>query len=124
MNEVFLLLFIIIAGTSGELCVARAMRQGGEIADFRPSAVLRAFSDAFRLRWLWLGVALLIAYVLALLAMLSVENVSVVVPMTALGYVVGAVGGKCFLGERVGARRWTGVLLICAGTALVVAGRR
>jgi drug/metabolite transporter (DMT)-like permease len=59
-----------------------------------------------------------------LLTMLSVENVSVVVPMTALGYVVGALGGKFFLGERVETRRWLGVLLVCAGVALVVAGRR
>jgi hypothetical protein len=66
MSEVLLLLIIITAGTSGELCVARAMRHAGEITDFRPSAVLRVFGDALRLGWLWLGVALLIAYFLAL----------------------------------------------------------
>lgn len=60
----------------------------------------------------------------ALLAMLSVENVSFVIPMTALSYVVGAMGGAFFLGERVGPARWMGVLIVCAGVALVFAGRR
>jgi drug/metabolite transporter (DMT)-like permease len=124
MSEALLLLLIVTAGTSGELCVARAMRHAGEITDFRPAAVLRALGRALRLGWLWLGFALLVAYFVCLLAMLSIENVSFVVPMTALGYVVGALGGKFFLGERVEAGRWIGVLLVCAGTALVVAGRR
>ncbi len=124
MNEAVFIFLIVATGTGGELCVARAMRQTGEVTDFRPSAVLRALGVALRLRWLWLGLALLAAYFMTLLAMLSFENVSFVIPMTALGYVVGALGGKFFLGERVETGRWMGVLLVCAGVALVVAGRR
>jgi drug/metabolite transporter (DMT)-like permease len=124
VNEVVFVVLIVATGTGGELCVARAMRQTGEVTDFRPSAVLRALGAALRLRWLWLGLALLAAYFVTLLAILSFENVSFVIPMTALGYVVGALGGKFFLGERVETRRWLGVLLVCAGVALVVAGRR
>jgi drug/metabolite transporter (DMT)-like permease len=124
VNEVVFVLLIVATGTGGELCVARAMKQTGEVTDFRPSAVLRALGVALGLRWLWLGLALLAAYFVTLLAMLSFENVSFVIPMTALGYVVGALGGKFFLGERVETGRWMGVLLVCAGVALVVAGRR
>jgi len=124
VNEAVFIFLIVATGTGGELCVARAMRQTGEVTDFRPSAVLRALGVALRLRWLWLGLALLAAYFMTLLAMLSFENVSFVIPMTALGYVVGALGGKFFLGERVETGRWMGVLLVCAGVALVVAGRR
>jgi drug/metabolite transporter (DMT)-like permease len=124
VNEVVLVFLIVATGTGGELCVARAMRQAGEVTDFRPSAVLRALGVALRLRWLWLGLALLAAYFVTLLAMLSFENVSFVIPVTALGYVVGALGGRFFLGERVETARWLGVLLVCAGVALVVAGRR
>jgi drug/metabolite transporter (DMT)-like permease len=60
----------------------------------------------------------------ALLAVLSMENVSLVVPATALSYAAGALGGKFFLGEQVTRKRWTGVLLVCIGVALVVIGRR
>jgi drug/metabolite transporter (DMT)-like permease len=47
-----------------------------------------------------------------------------VVPVTALSYAGGALGGKFFLGERVTRRRWAGVLLVCVGVALVIMGRR
>jgi drug/metabolite transporter (DMT)-like permease len=124
VKDVVFVFLIVATGTGGELCVARAMREVGEVTDFRPSAVLRALGVALRVRWLWLGLALLAGYFVTLLGMLSFENVSFVIPVTALGYVVGALGGKFFLGERVGAGRWLGVLLVCAGVALVVAGRR
>jgi drug/metabolite transporter (DMT)-like permease len=51
------------------------------------------------------------------------ENVSFVVPVSALGYVAGALGGRFFLGERVNWRRWAGILLVCAGVTLVVMGK-
>jgi drug/metabolite transporter (DMT)-like permease len=124
VKDVVFVFLIVATGTGGELCVARAMREVGEVTDFRPSAVMRALGVALRVRWLWLGLALLAGYFVTLLGMLSFENVSFVIPVTALGYVVGALGGKFFLGERVGAGRWLGVLLVCAGVALVVAGRR
>jgi drug/metabolite transporter (DMT)-like permease len=55
---------------------------------------------------------------------LSVENVSFVVPVTALNYAAGALGGKLFLGERVTPRRWAGVLIVCIGVTLVWLGKR
>jgi drug/metabolite transporter (DMT)-like permease len=119
------LIFIITAaGTGGELCVARAMKRVGEVVDFRPSALLHALSAALGIGWLWLGVALIAISFLALLAVLSVENVSFVIPVTALSYVIGALGGAFFLAERVDAQRWFGVLLVCTGVALVFVGSR
>jgi drug/metabolite transporter (DMT)-like permease len=59
----------------------------------------------------------------SLLAVLSIENVSFVVPVTALNYAAGALGGKFFLGERVTRRRWAGVLLVCIGVTLVWFGK-
>ena len=91
------------------------------LAETRPGLTI---GRAFGIGWLWLGIALLTIDLAALLAMLSVENVSFVIPTTALSYVVGALGGAFFLGERVGPARWMGVLIVCAGVALVFAGRR
>jgi drug/metabolite transporter (DMT)-like permease len=123
MTEILLLVVIVASGTSGELCLARAMRGIGEVTDFHPLALLRTMGRALGIGWLWLGIALLTIDLVALLAMLSIENVSFVIPMTALSYVVGAMGGAFFLGERVGRARWMGVLVVCAGVALVFAGR-
>jgi drug/metabolite transporter (DMT)-like permease len=124
VTEVGLIVLITAAGTGGELCVARAMKRVGEVVNFRPSALLHALSGALGIRWLWQGVALMAVSFLALLAVLSVESVSFVIPVTALSYVLGALGGAFFLGERVDQQRWIGVLLVCTGVALVFVGGR
>jgi drug/metabolite transporter (DMT)-like permease len=54
-----------------------------------------------------------------LLALLSWADVSVVVPATALTYVVAALGAKYLLNEKVAPLRWAGVLLVCIGVALI-----
>lgn len=124
MREIIFYFLIVCAGTGGELCVSRAMKTVGEVTDFRPGAVVGVIARALRVPWMWLGVGMMATAFFALLAVLSVENVSMVVPVTALSYAAGALGGKLFLGERVTRRRWAGVLLVCIGVTLVIAGRR
>ena len=124
MKAIFVFYFLImIAGTAGELCVARAMKVVGEIKQFRPAVVIRIVLRAMRVGWMWLGLLFMTVAFFALLGMLSLENVSFVVPATALSYAVGALGGQIFLGERVTLTRWIGVLLVCLGVTLVFIGR-
>ena len=124
MRPAFVCYFLImVAGTAGELCVARAMKTFGEAKQFHPAAIVRTLLRAMQVGWMWLGVLLMTIAFFALLGMLSVENVSFVVPATALSYGVGALGGKLFLGEQVSLTRWLGVLLVCVGVALVFIGR-
>jgi drug/metabolite transporter (DMT)-like permease len=124
MRELILLLFVVCAGTGGELCATRAMKHVGEVTDFRPHAILHAILRALKVPWMWLGLGLMTLAFFSLLAVLSMENVSFVVPVTALSYAAGAFGGALFLGERVSSRRWVGVLLVCLGVTLVWLGKR
>jgi drug/metabolite transporter (DMT)-like permease len=124
VRELIFYVLIICAGTGGELCVSRAMKAVGEVTDFRPAALIRVASRALRVPWMWAGLSLMGTAFFSLLAVLSMENVSLVVPVTALSYAGGALGGKFFLGEKVTRRRWAGVLLVCIGVALVIVGRR
>jgi len=121
--EVLFFSLIVVAGTAGELCISRAMKQLGEVHDFRPAALIKVFMRVARVKWLWIGIGLMTVGFFSLLAILSFENVSFVVPVTALGYVAGALGGRFFLGERVNWRRWAGILLVCIGVTLVVIGK-
>ncbi|MDR3747917.1 MAG: EamA family transporter [Acidobacteriota bacterium] len=124
MREVIFFALIVVAGTSGELCVSRAMKETGEVHDFRPLAILKVVLRAMRVKWTWIGVGLMTIGFFSLLGILSFENVSLVVPVTALSYVVGALGGRFFLGERVNRRRLLGIALVCVGVTLVVLGKR
>ena len=114
---------IVVAGTGGELCVSRAMKHTGEVRDFRPAAIAKVILRALRNRWMWLGVGLMTVAFFSLLAILSIEKVSFVVPVTALSYVAGALGGRFFLGEKISASRWTGIALVCIGVTLVFLGK-
>ena len=123
-NEIILLLLIMVAGTGGELCVARAMQAVGPATDLRPAALIRLIFRALKNGWMWLGFLLMAVGFFSLLEMLSLENVSFVVPVTALSYGFGALGGKVFLREQVTRKRWAGVLLVCLGVGLVLIGQR
>jgi drug/metabolite transporter (DMT)-like permease len=124
MREALLLFLVVASGTGGEICVTRTMKRVGEVTDFRPLAVIRVVLQAMTVPWMWMGISMMGLAFFALLAVLSIENVSFVVPVTALNYAAGALGGKCFLGERVTLRRWAGVLLVCVGVTLVWLGKR
>ena len=123
LESVFLFL-IVAAGTGGELCVSRAMKTVGEVHDFRPAALARFVGRAIRVGWMWMGIAMMTIAFFSLLTMLSMENVSFVVPVTALSYAAGAFGALIFLRERISPQRWIGVLLVCIGVTLVWLSRR
>lgn len=123
LREVVLFCIIILGGPAGEICMSAAMKRIGEVADFRPLALLRVVRRAAAMRLVWVGFSLMALSFFGLLAMLSLENVSFVVPVTALSYAASAPGGRIFLGERITAQRWIGVALVCLGVALVCLGQ-
>jgi len=124
MLEVLFLLIIVVAGTGGELCVSRAMKVVGEVHEFHPAALVRFVLRAVRVGWMWLGIGMMTLAFFSLLAMLSIENVSFVVPVTALSYAAGAFGASLFLHEKISRQRWLGVFVVCVGVTLVWLSRR
>jgi drug/metabolite transporter (DMT)-like permease len=124
VRELFFLFIVVVVGTGGELCVTRAMKVVGEVHDFRPAALLRFVLRAMRVGWMWIGIAMMTLAFFSLLAMLSIESVSFVVPVTALSYAAGAIGALLFLHERISPQRWLGVLIVCIGVTLVWLSKR
>jgi drug/metabolite transporter (DMT)-like permease len=122
MRTALTLLVLVLAGTGGDIAVAHAMKRLGEVQSFAPTAILRFLGRALREGWLWIGIAQLTLAFCALLALLSWEAVSFVIPANALSYVTGAIGGKYFLGERLTPLRWVGIGLVSVGVALVCLG--
>ena len=68
---------------------------------------------------IWLGITFLLFFFIAYLAVLSWADFSFLKPSMAVGYAFVAFLGYRFLGETVSTTRWTGVVLICFGVALV-----
>jgi len=118
MRTASILIFVVVTGTAGEICLTHAMKLLGEVHDFRPRAILAFVLRALRAGWLWFGVLLMTASFFSFLAMLSWFPVSFVIPATSLAYVAGAFGAKIFLGEHLNGTRWAGILLICLGVGM------
>ena len=92
------------------------------ITTFAGSIASIFLAQALRNGWFWAGVPLMALSFYSLLVLLSWQPISFVIPASALSYVVGTLGAKYILREDVSPARWIGVVLVCAGVALVAAG--
>jgi drug/metabolite transporter (DMT)-like permease len=64
------------------------------------------------------GIALLALWTVSRTALMSWADLSYVLPVTAVGYVLTTAAGAWFLGEQVSPMRWAATVLIVAGTIL------
>jgi drug/metabolite transporter (DMT)-like permease len=108
---------VILSNTLGNFFIARGMRGLAVPADSALHMLLALFTP-----WVALGIALLILWLLSRMVLLSWADLSYVLPVTSLGYVANALMGHFFLGEHITLSRWSGTLLIVAGTVLVGMG--
>ena len=118
MRLLIFLLIVVFSSTAGEIAITHGMKKVGGPERLTPREVLAFLGRALGSGWFWLGMPLSAIYFYAMLALLSWAPVSLIVPATALTYVVGTFGAKLLLHERVSPMRWAGVALVCAGVAL------
>jgi drug/metabolite transporter (DMT)-like permease len=106
---------VILANVAGNSALSRGMKgqAGGLLAG--PLGYLEAFLNP----WVVLGICLLILWTLARMALLSWADLTYVLPVTALGYVLTVLSGRLLLAENVSGQRWAGTLMIVAGVCLV-----
>ncbi len=95
--------------------MAWGMKHVPEKMSMDPALYLHAMLNPF----VALGIVALILSLLTRMALLSLADLSYVLPVTAVGYVIAVFLGKVFLHETVTRQRWMGTLLIFAGALLV-----
>jgi uncharacterized membrane protein len=106
---------VVLTSVSGNFSLGWGMRQVGRLVSVSPLAYMRAVLNPF----VALGISLLILWLFSHITLLSWADLSYVVPVTSIGYVLSALAGKLFLHEDISGWRWAGILLIMAGVALV-----
>jgi len=92
------------------IAAAQSFRDG-----FSPLMLVYALQSPF----IWAGIFLLIVYFAGFLSALSWADLSRVLPVTAIGYILDVLTGHYLLGEPVSLVRWTGSVIIVLGVALV-----
>jgi len=106
---------VVLTSVSGNFSLAWGMRQVGRLVSVSPLAYMRAVLNPF----VALGISLLILWLFSHITLLSWADLSYVVPVTSIGYVLSALAGTLFLHEAITRWRWAGILLIVAGVVLV-----
>jgi drug/metabolite transporter (DMT)-like permease len=114
-----LVLASIGCGLGGTYLVRAALVDIGGFTLGSPTAARRLRRLASRRRF-WAGAALLLVVLLVSLDLYGSQELSQVVPLYSLSYVLIALIGQLFLGERVTRQRWLGILAIVAGVVLLL----
>jgi uncharacterized membrane protein len=92
-----------------------------EVGGFRIGASAhRQLQLLLRLGRFWAGGAFVAVVLLVSLDLYSSEDLSKVVPLYSLSYVLVALIGQMFLNERVTPRRWIGILTIVTGVVILL----
>ena len=114
-----LIAIMIVAGPVGNLLIAKGMRQAGQVKLWPAAELLATFTHVFGSLTIWVGIASLIAFIVAYMLALSLADYSFVQPAAALGYGVVAVLGYVFLHEKVSPLHWLGIAVICSGVVFI-----
>ena len=115
-----MVLFMVLLRPLGNLSLAWGMKHSASLLSGPLYANLRVIANPFVAG----GVALLILTLLIRIASLSIADLSVLVPLTAIGYVFSTALGRFVLGEAVSRTQWLGTVLIFLGACLVTSERR
>lgn len=112
---------IVVAATAGDILIASAMRQIGDLDDIKAhSGLLGAIKAVITNPRFLCGVAAMAVSFFSLLMALSHADLSLVAPASAsLTVVTNTVAAKIFLKENVDKRRWLAAIFVCAGVALL-----
>ena len=108
-------LIVILTNVLGNCLLSVGLRENGSLVGKPALAYLLAMLDPF----VAAGVVLLTVWMIAHMMLLSWADLSYVLPVTSMGYVMTAVVGRVFLHENVSWTRWAGVAVIVAGFTLV-----
>lgn len=106
---------VVACNVSGNFLLSIGMHDVGATVSASPMPYLRAFLNP----WVISGMVLLVGWIFANLSLLSWADLSYVLPVTAVGYVLSALLGALVLKEQVTATRWIGIAMITCGAIVV-----
>src|SRR5215831_1266332 len=113
------IVFMVLFNPLGNTFLREGMNRTGAPARWTSQALALFFWRAFQSGSVWIGMCLLMLFLICYMLVLSWADYSYVLPASAISYVVVALLGSVVLGEHVPFERWIGIGLICAGAALV-----
>jgi len=109
----------LILEAVGVVLLSQGLHEIGEVKRISAGEIARLVGRGATNGHILLGVAFEAAFFGVLLYLLSQRDVSLIWPLTSLGFVITAIAAKFIRHEDISALRWGGVALIVAGAMLV-----
>jgi drug/metabolite transporter (DMT)-like permease len=117
------LMILVLVGlnSAGDMSTAKAMRRVGDFGELRrKSGVLGIVRCVLTEPWFFIGLLAMALSFFALLAALSIIDLSVVIPASAsMTFLLNLLGAKFLLREHVNRRRWISGILVLGGIVLL-----
>jgi drug/metabolite transporter (DMT)-like permease len=114
-----LVLVAVLLGGTGHVMLSKGMKTVGDLTEASFSRLGPMVKRAVTSPWLLLGVTLQASFFFLYLTLLSRADVSQLLPMTAIDYIVVALLAQWVLSEAVSPARWAGIGFIVVGVMLI-----
>jgi len=118
--EWFFILLTVFSSSAGDILCAKGMSEGESLEHVEASRLGQALRRIVRDRFVILGWVCYAVAFFSMMGLLSVAQLSVAVPATALSFVIDTLGARFLLHEHVPWRRWVGVVCVSVGVVLAV----
>ena len=114
-----LLCLLVLFGSVGNTILSKGMKDVGDLDLSRMKAVEAGTVSVLSSGTIWLGIALMLLFMVCHMLVLSRADYSFVMPFSAIAYALVPLLGYLFLHEQVSPARWLGSILIFFGVLLI-----
>jgi undecaprenyl phosphate-alpha-L-ara4N flippase subunit ArnE len=120
MTKLIVVLLIgLVLEAVGVVFLSQGLHEIGEVKRISAGEIGRIVARGAGNGNILLGVLFEACFFGVLLYLLSQKDVSLIWPLTSLGFVITALAARMFRHEQVSGLRWTGVVIIVLGATLV-----
>jgi drug/metabolite transporter (DMT)-like permease len=119
LKLIVILLVALVLEAIGVVFLSQGLKQAGELSQPTLPEMARMVMRCLGNGHFLLGVLMETIFFVSLLYLLKNADVSLIWPLTSLGFVLTTLAAKYIRHEQVSVLRWGGVCLIMAGAALV-----
>lgn len=114
-----LLLLLVLFGSVGNTILSKGMKDVGDLDISHVQAIEAGAVSVLTNGTVWLGIALMLLFMICHMLVLSWADYSFVMPFSAVSYALVPLLAYLFLHEQVSAARWVGIVLIFLGVLLI-----
>jgi uncharacterized membrane protein len=119
-TKTYVLLFLLVLfGSVGNTILSKGMKDVGDLDISHWTAMEAGAVHVLTSGTIWMGIALMMMFMVCHMLVLSWADYSFVMPFSAIAYALVPLLGYLFLHEQVSVARWVGIVLIFLGVLLI-----